>query len=150
MARVLHDPAVRDSIRSRLERLRPDSQRKWGKMSVDQMLWHLNQSLENCLGLYVPKTMRMPLPGPLLRFAVLSLPWPKGAPTPAEYIAGERYDFATEHARCLRLLDEVTARGMDAGPWGRSAALGDISGAKWSQLLAKHFEHHLKQFGLEQ
>jgi len=149
MARLLHDPAVRDSVRVRLQQLRPDSTRKWGKMSVDQMLWHLNQALENALGLYVPTTMKFPLPGPLLRFAVLHLPWPKSAPTPAEYVAGERFDFTAEQARCLRLLDEVTARDIRAGGWGRSAALGDIGGVKWSQLLAKHFDHHLKQFGLE-
>jgi hypothetical protein len=117
-------------------------------MSADQMLWHLNQSLENCLGSFVPQPMKMPLPGALLRFAVLSLPWPKGAPTPAEYATGARHDFAAEHARCLRLIDEVTARGIEGDEWGRSAALGPLNGTEWSRLIAKHFEHHLKQFGL--
>src|SRR3954468_12291422 len=113
MPRLIHDPAVRDSIRTRLQQLRPDTPRNWGKMSADQMLWHLNQSLANCLGSFVPQPMKMPLPGALLRFAVLSLPWPTGAPTPAEYASGARHDFAAEHARCLRLMDEVTARGIE-------------------------------------
>ena len=148
MPRLLHDPAVRDSNCARLQQLRPDTPRKWGKMSADQMLWHLNQSLENCLGRLPTRPMSIPLPRPLLHFAVLNLPWPKGAPTPAEYVTSERHDFATERARCLRLINEVTARGINSAEWGRSASLGSIGGAKWSQLLAKHFDHHLKQFGL--
>jgi len=42
---LLHDPAVRDAIRARVEALRPDAPRKFGKMSIDQMLWHVNQAL---------------------------------------------------------------------------------------------------------
>jgi hypothetical protein len=148
MVRRMHDPAVRESIRARLEQLRPDSPRKWGKMTADQMLWHLNQSLENTLGRLVPAPMKMPMPVGVIRFAVFNLPWPKGAPTPAEYRAGERHDFAAEKARCLRLIDEMTSRGMESGTWGRSAAMGPLSGEDWSRLQAKHLEHHLKQFGM--
>jgi hypothetical protein len=39
--------------------LRPDSPRRWGRMSVGQML----------------------CPRPLMKFIVINLPWPKGAPT---------------------------------------------------------------------
>lgn len=148
MVRLLHDPAVCGSIRARIQQLRPDSPRKWGKMTADQMLWHLNQSLENSLGRLVPAPMKIPLPLSLIRFAIFALPWPKGAPTPAEYLAGKRHDFATEQARCLRLIDELTSRGMESGSWGRSAAMGPLSGVEWSRLQAKHFEHHLKQFGM--
>src|SRR3954471_10605820 len=148
MARLLYDPPLRYSIRAPLLQLRPDSVHKWWKMSVDQMLWHLNQSVENSLGRMVPVPMRLPMPRPLIRFAVFNLPWPKGAPTPPEYVAGDRYDFAAEHARCLRLFDEMTSRRLDDPNWGRSAAMGPLTGAEWSQLQAKHFEHHLKQFGL--
>lgn len=42
---LLHDPAVRKTMEARLTAIRPDSQRQWGSMSVDQMLWHVNQFL---------------------------------------------------------------------------------------------------------
>ena len=148
MPRLLHDPAVRDSIRARIQQLRPDTPRKWGKMTADQMLWHLNQSVENTLGRLIPAPMKMGMPVALIRFAVFNVPWPKGAPTPAEYVAGERYDFAAEKERCLCLIDEMTSRAMEGETWGRSAAMGPLNGAEWSRLQAKHFEHHLKQFGM--
>ena len=54
---LLHDPATRDSIKRRVTALRPDAQRQVGRMTVDQMLWHVNCGLENALGRYEVKDM---------------------------------------------------------------------------------------------
>lgn len=42
---LLHDAAHREALRGRVGSLRPGSQRRWGKMTVDQMLWHVNETL---------------------------------------------------------------------------------------------------------
>ena len=47
---MLHDPAVRSSIEARLDAIRLDASRQWGSMSVDQMLWHVNQFLAASIG----------------------------------------------------------------------------------------------------
>ena len=146
MAPILHDPAVRDSIRARVQQLHPTATRKWGTMSVDQMLWHVNEALRNALGESRPKDLKIPMPKSVLKFMVFSLPWMKGAPTAPEFVAGARYDFELERQRCLRLIDEFTRRSVDASNWGHSAAFGDLTGREWSQLHAKHLDHHLKQF----
>lgn len=145
---LLHDPAVSSDIRARIARLTPQSERRWGKMSVDQMLWHVNQALANGLGHYAPKEVRIPLPKAMMRFAVLKMPWGHGAKTVAEMKAVATYSFDAERDRCLALIDEFIARDIDAPNWGRSAVLGDLSGRHWSELQAKHLYHHLKQFGL--
>jgi hypothetical protein len=145
---LLHDPAVRDSIRARIQKLTPTSTRRWGKMSVDQMVWHVNQSLSNSLGEWTPKEMSIPLPRALIKFMVFNMPWMKSAPTAPEFVAGKRYEFEAERTRLLRLIDEFTARSMDGKNWGHSAAFGDLTGEEWSRLQAKHIEHHLKQFSL--
>jgi hypothetical protein len=46
----------------------------------------------------------------------------------------------------LTLLDEFMSHPVD-GPWGRSAAMGEMTGHEWARLQAKHFDYHLKQFG---
>ena len=46
----LHDAGYRSAIQTRIRQLRPDSQRRWGKMSVGQMLWHVNEAMEAALG----------------------------------------------------------------------------------------------------
>jgi Protein of unknown function (DUF1569) len=148
MATLLHDPTVRDSIRGRLQRLTPSSTRAWGKMSVDQMLWHVNAALGNALGEPMPHEMTFPIPKSVIRFIVLNVPWTRGAPTAPDLVAVGRFDFEVERARCLRLIDEFTARSIDAADWGRSPSLGSMTGREWSRLQSKHLDHHLKQFSV--
>jgi hypothetical protein len=142
---LLHDPAVRDSIRARVQKLSPSATRAWGKMTVDQMLWHCNEALEAALGHKALKPMKMPLPRPVIKFMVLSMPWMKGAPTHPDFFAGERKDFEVEKTRTLRLIDEFTAKRLEASDWGVSS-FGVLTGTENSRLQAKHLDHHLKQF----
>ncbi len=143
----LHDPAVRASIESRLKQLRPDSRPAWGKMSADQVLWHLNQGLGTALGHITPPVDKAPLPRPVIRWIVLNLPWPKNAPTNPSFIARGPYDFEAERARCLALVAECAARPIDqAQPI--HPMFGAMTGRDQSRLQAKHLDYHLKQFGL--
>ena len=146
LAAMLHDPPVRDAIRARVESLTPSAKRAWGKMSVDQMLWHVNAALRNALGEPMPNEMRFPVPKSVIRFLVLNMPWTKGAPTAPDLVAGERYDFDAEKAICLQLIDQFTSRNVEAGEWGHSPSLGRMTGREWSRLHAKHLDHHLTQF----
>jgi hypothetical protein len=141
----LHDPAVRDSIRARVQKLSPDANRAWGKMTVDQMLWHCSEALEGALGKVEHRQMKLPLPAPIIKFMVLSLPWMKGAPTHPDFVAGERHDFNAQKARTLSLIDEFCAKRIDATDWGL-AGFGKLTGEEHSRLHAKHLDHHLKQF----
>ena len=147
MAPILHDPAVRDSLRARLRKLTPTSTRAWGKMSVDQMLWHVNEVLEAALGRAHPAPLKLPLPKAVIKFFVLTLPWPKGAPTHPSWVSGARYSFDDERARTLALIEEFTRRSMDAA-WPPSPGFGHASGLDWSRLQAKHLDHHLRQFSV--
>ncbi len=142
----IHDPAFRESLKSRVSRLQQDAPRKWGKMSADQMLWHVNRGLENALGRFPMATVKMPLPGTLMKFVVLNVPWRKGnTPTAPELVAQGTHDFDAERSRLLRLLDEFAAKPIE-GHWGDSAFLGRMKGSEWSRLMGKHVDYHLKQF----
>jgi len=145
---LLHDPSVRDAFKQRASSLRPDSERRFGRMRVDQMLWHVNCGLENALGRYEVKDQKLPLPYSVVKFLVLNLPWRKGkTPTAREFLAKGTYDFTSEQARLLRLIDEVSAKSVDE-PWGRSSFMGPMTGRDWSRLQARHLDHHLSQFGV--
>lgn len=144
---MLHDSSVLASIRSRLGQLRADSRPVWGRMTPDQMLWHMNQALGTSLGRMSPPRNRALLPRPVLRFFVLNFPWPRNSPTNKDWVARERHDFNAELARCQALVSDFVARPVDE----RSAVhplFGQMSGRQQSRLHAKHFDHHLKQFGL--
>jgi hypothetical protein len=142
----LHDPSVHESLRSRVERMRPDATRQWGKMTPDQMLRHLNIALGATLGHTPYEPMKMPVPAPLFRFFAYHFPMPKGAPTHPEFVVGERFDFHAEQGRCLSLLDDFVRKPIDSA-WPASPVFGRVTGKFNSRVQAKHLDHHLRQFG---
>jgi hypothetical protein len=148
MATLMHDPGRGDEIRRRVEALTPEKTPRWGKMSVDQMLHHVNVVLAESLGEHRADRSIRGLPRPLVRWAILNLPWGKGAPTRPDMLIpqGSRYDFTSEKQRCLAMIDRFLAQPMDS-PWP-AAANFDMTGRHWSQLQYKHLHHHLTQFGV--
>lgn len=146
MAANLHDPQVRASIEARIKSLSSASQGRWGKMTVDQMLWHCNEGMSAALGDRVLTAQRVPLPRAVMKFGVLNLPWPKGAPTMPELVSGKRHDFEAERSRAVQLIERFAGRSVD-DTWPVHPVFGKFSGADYSRLIAKHLDHHLRQFG---
>jgi len=132
------------SIRARVQSLSPNATRRWGKMTIDQMLWHCNQVLKTALGDIRVKPNMPPFPVPVLKFMLFKLPWPHGAPTAPEYVAVNQQAFEDERRQCLALIDRFITRDLDE-QWS-SAVFGPLTGREWSRLHAKHLDHHLRQF----
>lgn len=147
-AALLHDPAVRERFRARALALRADTPRRWGRMSVDQMLWHLSTSMRIALGECPTQIADSLLTRTVVRWLVLHGPWPRGrAPTLREMRPLERYDFVVERDRLLELMERAADWPLQAH-WPRHAAFGALSGVQWSRLQARHVEHHFRQFGV--
>lgn len=146
MPTLLHDPAVHTSIRQRVESLRVDSPRQWGRMTIDQMLWHVNVSMREAVGDYKPEIPPIPIPKPVMRWLVLNVPWGRGARTRPDMYAKSTYDFEAQKAECLALIDRIAAHPLSA-PWPDSVSMGRMKGEHWSRLTARHLDHHLRQFG---
>jgi hypothetical protein len=144
---TLHDEVYRSQIIDRIRSLRRDSPRRWGRMSADQMLWHVNGGLLMALGQMNVPPQKTPMPLAIMRLVVLNLPWPKGLPTMPMFVASGSYDFESERARCFQLIEQMTAKSL-SGDWPTHPLLGKLSGREASKLQAKHLDHHLKQFGL--
>lgn len=143
--RTVHDAVTRTSLISRIESLRPENERRWGRMTIDQMLWHVNQGLLCGLGeIEIPPT-RMPLPAALVVPLVLNLPWPKGAPTAPDFVARATYDFEEQRQRLLGLVRAFGERELQR-PWPPHTGFGRLSGKQWSRLMYRHLDHHLRQF----
>ena len=145
--RTLHDPHAQSEFQARLRALSGTAQRRWGKMSVDQMLWHVNSALCVAMGELAIPPQNPPLPRRVMLFLALNMPWPKGAPTLPPFVARQPYEFAAEHARCCELLERFADKNMNA-PWPTNPVFGKVSGQQISRLQAKHLDHHLRQFGV--
>ena len=142
---LLHDPAVRSSLEARLTALRPDSPRQWGSMSVDQMLWHVNQFLAASIGEGTLEKQKSPIPAPIMRFFLIHMPWPKSAPTHKGAIPAGQFDFEAERVRCRGLIGKFVERPI-TGEWPVDPSFGSVDGRFASKLQAKHLDHHFRQF----
>ena len=143
---ILHDANVRSGIETRVRRLTPETRGRWGKMSVDQMLWHVNQAMAAAVGEIDQPDGKPPLPRGVMKFLVLKLPWVRNAPTLPGFVAKASHDFDAEKQRCLRLVKALADRPIE-GVWMEHPLFGAMTGADVSRLHAKHLDHHLTQFG---
>ncbi len=149
MTDSLFDPAGLASMLARIDSLRPDSPRAFGKMSIAQMCAHCQCPLRVALGeLRLKRSLLGILFGRLAKRMLLSpKPWKPGSPTAPEFrITGER-DFVKER----QALRDIVQRFGQGGP----AALmktphpffGPLTVDEWQRLQWKHLDHHLRQFG---
>jgi hypothetical protein len=146
MAPKLHDSEIRSSILTRVGALQPTARGRWGTMTVDQMLWHVNEALAHAVGEGDIAAVKPPIPRRVIKFIVLHFPWGKNAPTNPRFVATANHDFESEKARCLRLIDALANRTID-GVWLDHPTFGPMVGEEVSRLQAKHLDHHLRQFG---
>ena len=141
------DSTSYSGIMSRLDKIQPNSERKWGKMTVSQMLHHLNLAIGSGLGYYnLPDESNFLSRNlfPVFALDVLKK-FPIGLKTVPSLIALEEFDFETEK----RILKEILAKAYATKTneeWGKHAFLGQLSRKKWGQLIMIHCNHHFQQF----
>ncbi|MEL6865232.1 MAG: DUF1569 domain-containing protein [Bacteroidota bacterium] len=140
-----------EDIIKRLEKLTPASKRQWGIMNVAQMLAHTNVSLETAMGLNFPKRKFLGrIFGPLLKSIFLhQKPMTKNSPTDDNYLTDkEVYDFEKEKTRPIQLVRTFYENGPEQCTKHPHSYLGKMTPTEWAILKWKHYDHHLRQFGV--
>lgn len=151
MRRNLLQTEVREQILSRINRLTPQTQRQWGKMNVNQMLYHTSSGLRIAYGEMTTAPRGNWLKKKLMRFVILKtdVPTPKEkAETFPEMNTVARSinpaDFNVERNKLIELLNDFPTK--QTAPL--SGLLGKMSKENWARLQYSHLDHHLKQFGV--
>ena len=146
----MFDPATHQEFSGRIDRLTLESQRQWGRMSVQQMVCHLTDTLKGALG-ETPSSFKPNfLSTRLGHFLILNVPIPRGkAPTMPEFQLTKPGDWAPDVSTLKGYLERVVARSRTADSvWGIHPKFGRLTLAEWGKLLARHMDHHLRQFGV--
>lgn len=143
-------PADRDALARRFAELEPGAQRQWGKMDAAQMLKHCSIALGDLLGNRPVKQLFLgKLVTPLIRGQIFGeKPFRRNSPTDPIYVVSDPQDFETERARLATFIDRVVQRGIAKTDGMVHPFFGRLSGDQWGRLIYKHFDHHLRQFGL--
>jgi Protein of unknown function (DUF1569) len=140
-------------ILRRLQAVRPDSTRRWGRMSAHQMVCHLTDSCRMAMGEKPVSVATGPLQRTVVKWIALylPLPWPSGVPTRPE-IDQEASgtcpsDFTADVAELEALRELMTGRRgrMD---WPSHPIFGRMSESEWLRWAYLHMDHHFRQFGV--
>lgn len=146
----LFDAATFREVLDRIDQLSPESQRRWGKMNVSQMLAHCKQAFK------VPLS-NQPMPrmfiGRLLGWAIKhklynDSPWQQGLPTAPDFRIKDERDFATEKKELLELVHQFHDRGPGSAGKYPHPMFGAFTPEQWGKSMWKHLDHHLRQFGV--
>ena len=149
--KTLARPRDKAEILQRLKNVRPDSVRRWGRMSAHQMVCHLSDAFRVVLAQKSVSHASGPLQRTLLKWTALYLPmpWPHGIRTRPEVdqeVGGTTpADFAEDIAQ-LETLVELIAR-QPPGEWHPHPIFGRMSDADYLRWSYLHMDHHLRQFG---
>lgn len=140
-----------DNILQRINNLTPATQPKWGKMSVAQMLAHCNVTYEMIYENIHPK------PGGFMKFILKTLiknkvvseaPYQQNSKTAPQFIIKETKDFEVEKQRLINYITKTQQLGENQFDNKESHSFGKLGVTEWNNMLYKHLNHHLTQFGV--
>lgn len=146
----LFDSEVTNEVAGRINKLTPGTKALWGKMTVAQMLTHVQSPLEVALG-------EKKLKGGLLAFLfgrigkkqlVKDEPFKKNLPTAPGFIVKDERNFDKEKNTLLDLLRRFSKSDPGEIASRPHPFFGKLTADEWNLLQMKHLDHHLRQFGV--
>jgi hypothetical protein len=140
------------SLHERINSLTPQTVPIWGKMNVGQMLSHCQVIYQQILG--ENKQKPAPFTAWMLRTffkksMVNDVPYKPNLPTaPAFVRLGQEFDFVAERQKLKNYITQIQELGPEKMASIPSLTLKKLSAREWNNLIYKHIDHHLKQFGV--
>ncbi|MEO8860628.1 MAG: DUF1569 domain-containing protein [Ginsengibacter sp.] len=135
----------------RINHLSPTSTPKWGKMTVGQMLAHCCVSYEMIYEDIHPKPngfMRFILKNLVKSKVVSGVPYKHNLRTAPQFLMKETKNFDVEKERLINYIKKTQESGINSFDGKESHSFGKLSNDEWNNMLYKHLDHHLSQFGV--
>lgn len=144
------NPKEFESVLARIDKLMPNTQPLWGKMSIGQMLAHCNVTYELVYenkhakpNAFVKTMLKF-----LVKKAVVNeKPYRKNGQTGPQFIIKETRDFEKEKQRLIAHLHKTMELGENHFEGKESHSFGPLTSREWNNMFYKHLDHHLSQFG---
>jgi Protein of unknown function (DUF1569) len=144
------DPKETETLLDRMASLAPGSAAHWGKMDAAQMLAHCcipYQQIQGELG-GGPAVLRFIARHFLKQAVVGEAPFKRSLPTAKAFRVADAREFERERQRLGAFIRAVHGQGAAAFEGRLHVAYGPLTARQWSNLLWKHLDHHLRQFGV--
>jgi hypothetical protein len=141
-----------EEILGRLRTLRPDSVRRWGRMSAHQMVCHCSDVFRMLVD-QTPVSLATGWPQrTVIKWIALyaPLPWPSGILTrpelDQEFGGTKPSDFAADLTALEAMVGRVV-EGIGTFDGRVHPIFGPLSQSAWLRWAYLHMDHHLRQFG---
>jgi Protein of unknown function (DUF1569) len=150
MKNLFEESRVKE-IKDRLNKLKPDSERLWGKMNAAQMVAHCSEAMKMALGDMNPPRVFL---GRTLGFIIKPLalrndePMRRNSATVKGLVVQNDRELETERNRLYLLIDRFAKSGTQGLSKHPHSFFGRLTGEEWAILMYKHLDHHLRQFGV--
>jgi hypothetical protein len=147
----IFDKTVSEEIIGRINLLSPNSEPKWGKMTVDQMLAHCNVTYEPLYDNKHPKPKGLKkwmLKTFVKNIVVSEKPFKKDGRTAPEFIVTSEKNFKKEKGRLISYILKTQELGSNYFDNKESHSFGNLAKTEWNNMFYKHLDHHLSQFGI--
>ena len=142
----------KEQIRTRLKHIRPDSPRRWGRMSAHQMICHLCDGYRMALGTKHVAATGGRFHRTIVKWMALYAPiaWRTGILTNPELdqaCGGTKPGEFSTDVRELEMLMEFVISHAATLDGGVHPVFGRMARAAWLRWAYLHADHHLRQFG---
>lgn len=144
-------PGTREAYADRFRQIDASSERRWGTMTAPQMFAHCRLGIQMATG---QRPLKRALIGRLFawmvrkRFLDTDAPLAKNSPTDPKLLEASASELEAERAQLLDELQSFCALGREGMPTAPHPFFGKMSPEQWDRLMAKHLDHHLRQFGV--
>lgn len=144
----LYDTETLNEILTRIDCLRVDSPRQWGKMNAAQMLAHCAVPLKLAVGdIHQPRSFIGRLLGGWVKKKLADdKPFSHNMPTDKNFIVADERDLEKEKEIVKELLQKFSQQAGKASQV--HPFFGKMNAQEWDRLQYKHLDHHLRQFAV--
>lgn len=142
---------VAESIIGRINQLTPATAPLWGTMNAGRMLAHANVSYEMIYENKHPKPgffMKLILKLMVKKSVVNEVPYRHSERTAPAFIIQEDKNFEAERQRLIDFIRKTQQLGESYFEGKASHSFGPLNKTEWNNMLYKHLDHHLRQFGV--
>lgn len=142
---------VAENVIRRINQLKPDTQPKWGKMNVAQMLAHCNVTYEMAYENKHPKPnflMKLILKAFIKNVVTGEAPYKHNTRTAPAFLITDPRNFEAERKRLIDYISKTQQLGEAHFDQKESHSFGKLNKEEWNNMFYKHLDHHLQQFGV--
>jgi len=148
----IYSPETTVELTTRISSLTNETPALWGKMNAGQMLSHCCVAYQQALGENTDKPgmiMKWMLKTFFKQSMVNEVPYRHNLPTGPTFIRlNQNFDIESEKSKLIGYIQKIQELGPEQLSARPSLSIGKLTAMEWNNLLYKHIDHHLRQFGV--